>query len=199
MRPPPAVLLHCFAVQPGTHDPIPRARETADWIISHLPALKAAGITYAPRPMLGEFDYYNAFLALWLEPVTILNLEHDLVPELETVLGMRYCAYPACSGYYRLGEDRDRVPMVFVERSVWDPGNNELYMSADSAHGGPPEWADRVGFGLMKLDFGTRIRHPLPAAPVPWLSLDSTYSSSIKAREPCFKWHVHGPEARHNH
>lgn len=191
MRPPPAVLLHCFT-------DAPRTRETTAWLRDHTAELETFEVRVDSRLMQGDGDYYNAWASLWYEAVTIINLEHDIVPTVEAIASLARCAYPACTQYYRGRPPSADTPMVFREVPIWEPESGQSYMSADSVRDGIPDFCDRTGFGLVKLDYRTRVRHPLPVENVGWLTLDSVYTGNIKMREPCFKWHVHGPEVRHN-
>ena len=108
------------------------------------------------------------------------------------------CAYPACTQVYHWAQAAGAGLSTVIETPTYEDVEGTMSMACDSAKD-VPDWCDRTGFGLIKLTYAQRIRHPLPPAAVTFCGFDSMYCGWIKQREPCFKWHVHGPILKHNH
>ena len=206
MKVPPAILLHIPFYGPDEKAP-DRCAETKEWLLANTERLAAAGIEVLTIPVRGDFDNYNAFQRVWWEPKTLLHLDHDCVPTFDMVLKLSRCAYGACTQVYRWAQPYGEGHSAIFDRPVFedDGASGISYLSVDSSRGPVvPEWCDRTGFGLIKLDFQTRIRHPLPAGTPSWVGFDSLYCGNMKMREPLAKWHVHradgeDPFMRHNH
>ena len=203
MKVPPALLLCLPQFKDGK--PLERSAETLAFLDAHRAELARYGIEVVVHPCHGDWDNYNGWLKVWWEPKTLLHLDHDNVPTVDMLLKLQRCAWPACTQVYRWAKVNGDGDSAIVDTPVYEDVPGEMYVAVDWHRDGPiPQWCDRTGFGLIKLDFQTRIRHPLPPMAVTYVGFDSLYSGMVKLREPCFKWHVHrleGPDPYmvHNH
>ena len=92
--------------------------------------------------------------------------------------------------------DRDRNGRCwepFCHRSFLADGKATRWGTADD------EWADLVGFGLTKIGWRWRRAHPAGWRRGRWGDLDGRVCTWVRRQTPHTRWHVHGPECKHNH
>lgn len=93
--------------------------------------------------------------------------------------------------------DRDR------NGRCWEPFCHRSFLSAESkaTRWGrlDDEWADLVGFGLTKIGWDWRRQHPAGWRRGRWGDLDGRVCTWVRRQSPRTRWHVHGPECKHNH
>jgi hypothetical protein len=206
---PPTVLLHVYAEVPAPPNTeavdalLARRAETDAFLRDSEHWLRDHGIEVRHRATNGEFDYYNAVLAVWYEPATLIVLEHDHVPTREGLLGLARCAYPACHLVSRFSTAAGAPLSAIVDTPTYEDVTDTFTLGSHSADE-IPAFCDRVGFSPTKFSYEQRIRHPLRAGAVPWVLMDSAYCGDVKNAEPAFQWHVHrgppeSPTVRHNH
>jgi len=211
------IIYHPYSVTPET-----LSRYVETWT-----ALSSISSQVIHKPCLAENDYEQGLLELWGKD-DICIVEHDIVPTPEMIADLKRCSHPLCAQAYRLSvynmvddafgqilpELRKLIASGIDIPAPWDKIIRLQIYLADTgekaviAHrkavgdtwewmNRGDEWADFAGFGLTKISLGFQKKHSPGWRPGTWRDLDSRFSNWVK--ELGYNWHIHWPEAKHNH
>lgn len=135
----------------------------------------------------GPYDYWQALNTLWVTPVDIINIEHDIEATKDHVDELINCKYALCTYAYLVYSATHGEPDP--RWCHWHKGhNNTLYQGSEG-----DKFADFSGIGLCKIGGMQRLKTHL-STPRGWRHLDVMVN-----RRKFGKWHVHWPAVEHNH
>jgi len=211
------IIYHPYSTTPET-----LSRQVETWT-----ALSSVSSQVVHKPCLTENDYEQGLLELWGKD-NIYIVEHDIVPMLEMIADLEHCPHPLCAQAYRLSaynmvDDTFRQVLPELRKLVasgvdipapWgkiirlqiylaDTGAESVIAHRKVANdiwewvSEGDKWADFAGFGLAKISLGFQKKHSPGWQTGTWWDLDSRFSSWTK--ELGYRWHIHWPEAKHNH
>lgn len=183
------LILHCFS-------PIERPEDQTQ-TLQFLDKLRSErNVTVVDIPCHTQTDYSDAWASYWDYPGPLLNLEHDIVPNIEAFDKMVNCPRKLCTQAYKIYPVSSALKVdVFVQRTAsLDSIRYDRWIRESD------DECDFTGLGFVKLEIDVRNIFPLDIirkGNAGWTGWDFTVSNAFYVRGE--RWHVHWPAIVHNH
>lgn len=135
-----------------------------------------------------DFDYWESIVRIWVEPATIINVEHDMQYSDGLARELAECPYPCCTHAYQM----------HTPREYWAHSHDGLCGMDGHWVTEGTEWAAYSAIGFCKI--APEARGQLPER-CRWQHVEHAVNTAVRQHAGLIRaaWHVHWPGVEHYH